>query len=143
MSLCLPKSRLSHLSADRTVFQTLPCPSGRNIFILKALQQDTETRIVAAFHFDGSASIFDVRAKQCLRTMKLHDEIVHSWTVFGRFKRPTSSPGSIFGVFDWQAGRTLWKKKLGEAGNSEAVWEGKAVPGTKDGRLLIFDLNSG
>jgi len=46
-------------------------------------------------------------------------------------------------VSGWQDGRTLWEKKLGEAGNSEAVWGGKVVAGIKDGRLLMFDLNSG
>lgn len=53
-------------------------------------------------------------------------------------------------------GSDAWKKKLGEgeryegrklvAGNAvfaQAVHKEKVVAGTKDGRLMVFDLNTG
>jgi PQQ-like domain len=86
--------------------------------------------------------------------MNLHNEIAHSCTVVGS-KMATSSPDGTFAVSNWQAGQRVWKKRLGEAegivngkqvGNAvftEAVWEGKVVAGTRDGRLWVFDLESG
>jgi outer membrane protein assembly factor BamB len=98
--------------------------------------------------------IWDIRARKHLRTVKLHDDIAHFSTVVGS-QIVTSSPDGTLAVTDWQTGQRVWRKTLGEAqarvngrwvGNAVfalAVWEGKVVAGTRDGRLWVFDLASG
>jgi outer membrane protein assembly factor BamB len=150
---CLSK-RPIRLTAGRTVIDTLDCPDKKGIYILQSLYRNADECIIAAFHFDGSMCIWDIRERKHLRTIKLHDEIAHLCTVVGS-KVVTSSPDGTFQVSNWQTGQMAWKKKLGEpegrfhgkqVGNAvfaQAVWEGKIVAGTKDGRLWVFDLESG
>ena len=100
--------------------------------------------------------VWDIRARTHLRTVKLHDDVVHVSTVVGP-RIITSSPDGTVAVTDWRTGQKLWKKTLSEAearthgpgpwvGNTvfaHAVWGGQVVVGTGDGRLWVFDIASG
>jgi len=87
--------------------------------------------------------------------MSLHSEIAHSCTVFGS-KMATSSPDGTFAVSNWETGSILWKKTLGDAeiykgvglvsGNaifSQVYWQNRVLAARKDGRVLVFEEESG
>lgn len=114
---------------------------------------------MAAVHFDGGVSILDIRSKAYLRSLKVHDELAHTFTQLNAFKIATSSPDGTLAVSDWQIGEVRWKQKVGEAERkvdgrwvgtgvfAQAAWEvdgrWRLVAGTKDGRVLVFDVENG
>ena len=122
--------------------------------MLTPAQNDANGCIVVAIHFDGSICVLDVRKKQHLWTMKVHEEIADTCAVAGA-RITTSSSDGTFAVSNWKTGQIEWKKKIGQPRRAvngkvvggyalaQEVWEEKVAAGTKDGRLLILDLKTG
>lgn len=133
----------------------MSCPDPKPIFLLTPLHVTKDDCVVAAIHLDGSLCVWDVRKRAHLYTTKLHSDVAFFRTVVGK-TLVTSSPDGTMVASNWETGAVLWKKTFGEPYNprrkgkphgvaayAQAACDGKIAAGTTDGRLFVFDLETG
>ena len=109
-----------------------------------------------AYHLDGSASVWDVRAGTQLHTLQLHDGQPAFKTQLVGGRLVTSSLDGIVAAWNWKTGLLVWKQQPRELDTTTIsrtkiengvfalkVWNRKVIAGTRDGRLCIWDLDSG
>lgn len=145
----------------RTILSTVPCVGCKGVYKLTVARRDSNSCIAVACHLNGSACVWDLRARKRLHKIKLHSYLAYYCTVIGP-KMVTSSSDGTAAVSNWQSGDVLWKARLGDGdwytikgakppprgeplGTSvcaqSELKEGFAVA-TSDGMLHIFDLGS-
>ncbi|CAK7204770.1 hypothetical protein SEUCBS139899_007530 [Sporothrix eucalyptigena] len=140
---------------QQAVACTLSCPEPKPIFLLTPLHVTKDDCVIAAIHLDGSLCVWDVRTRAHLYTAKPHSDVAFFRTVVGK-TLVTSSPDGTLVASNWETGAVLWKKTFGEPYNprrkgkphgvaayAQAAFDGKIAAGTTDGRLFVFDLETG
>lgn len=138
--------------STRTIVGTLACTDGQGIHALVSIHCTTNRHLVAAFHFDGSICVWDVRVRTRLYGLKPHNEIAPVCTVAGPLVVTSSEDGTTAG-WRWDVGKLIWQKRLQETkeglGGSKAMvtvqveWDGKLIAASRDGMLHVIDMNSG
>jgi len=125
------------------------------------LDRNPDECIVGAFHDDGSCCVWNIRGAvpKHIRTIELHSYHAHVRTAAGHLLVTSSDDGTSI-VSNWKTGHILWTHKFGEKYGrirgkdgaledvgccvfAHAVFDGKVVLGTTDGKLWIFGLETG